>query len=111
MPQLLLALALLLSLTSHAQTDQRKLDSLRHSIDSSSRALQAYQDSFTRRQESIHNAATRRGKQPQPVSVEDRERGQRSKAPAKMPVIVALLALMAAIIGIWRRRKNKNSAS
>ena len=55
-----LLIFLLLSAAASAQLDQSKLDSLQQSMLESQRTLTQWQDSFTRRQDSIYRAATNR---------------------------------------------------
>jgi len=58
MHPILTVMVLLLSLSAYPQLDQRKLDSLSRSIDSSAKASRNWQDSFTKIQDSIYQAAT-----------------------------------------------------
>ena len=59
----LLVVTVLFSQLLHAQVDPRKLDSLQQTMMQSQRSLAAWQDSFTRRQDSIYRSAINRAQQ------------------------------------------------
>jgi hypothetical protein len=57
MHRFLPVMVLLFNLSTYAQLDQKKLDSLSRSIDSSAKASRNWQDSFTKIQDSIYQTA------------------------------------------------------
>jgi accessory gene regulator protein AgrB len=56
MPRFLTAILLLIYLYAPAQIDQQKLDSLKRSIDSNTRAVKSWQDSFQKNQDSLYRS-------------------------------------------------------
>jgi hypothetical protein len=68
-----------------AQVDQRKLDSLSRHIDSSQKALRHWQDSFTKRQDSVYNTQLKKedrpGIQALPEEKEKKIKGSRTCYP------------------------------
>ena len=91
-----------LQLSTKAQIDQHKLDSLRRSIDSSARAHTMWQDSFTKAQDSIYQSAvnnTRLSKQNHLEREVQRRRNLQG-------IFIALLLVVVAVLLLLRRRKN-----
>jgi len=69
-----------------AQVDPRKLDSLQQSIVQSQRTLTAWQDSFSRRQDSIYRAAINRA---QGKAAGEKEKAASIAAPAVSVLLAA----------------------
>jgi hypothetical protein len=99
---------LLIAFKSYSQIDQKKLDSLSRSIDSSAKAYRAWQDSFNKVQDSIYQAAINKDFQsshnPGQLSPEQKrkEAKERQKIILRIGVSIAIL-IIAAIV--WLRRK------
>lgn len=98
---------LLLPIVSSAQIDQRKLDSLRKSIDSSAAARRVWQDSFANAQDSAYQEAIEKT-----VGVQKSAREQRQqKVERKRTIQGILIALLIVIVVLFilRHRKKKST--
>jgi hypothetical protein len=100
----LLLMVLTVQLSTQAQIDQAKLDSLKRSIDASAKAHKLWQDSFAKVQESLYQNGikTNLSKQKGLREQRDKEAQRRKTLQAS---IIALLVAMAALILVLRRKK------
>jgi hypothetical protein len=112
MPRLLLAIVLLMQLSIHAQIDPKKLDSLARSIDSSAKTYRFWQDSFTKAQDSIYQAAINKdiennSRNPDQFLAEQRRKEAKERQQAIIRIIIGVALLAIGIIAIARREKTK----
>jgi hypothetical protein len=97
-------MVLTIQLSTQAQIDQAKLDSLKRSIDASAKAHKLWQDSFAKVQESLYQNGIKTNLSKQKGLREQRDReAQRRKT--LQGSIIALLVAMAALILVLRRKK------
>jgi hypothetical protein len=107
MPRFLSAILLLLWLYVPAQIDQEKLDSLKRSIDSNTRAVQSWQDSFQKKQDSLYqsrlgNDTMRTSQAIDTRAVKEHEKRKR----IYIRLLVAVLVVLALAYILLRRRKS-----
>src|SRR5215212_6496514 len=101
---LLPALALLFHLTCYSQVDQKKLDSLTRSIDSSKKVLRNWQDSFTKMQDSLYETrVSKAARTPGKTTGFIVNRTQQAKKQAATYVAIGLGLLMLVFIGLLRK--------
>ena len=95
---------LLLQTAAFPQIDPQKLDSLSHSIDSSLKAYQAWQDSFTRaeKQKSIERRTIHTAEYTQRLQ---QEKNQKKRLQTIRYIFIGLIFLTVLTVGILRRRK------
>lgn len=103
---------LLLHLSVWSQIDQKKIDSLSRSIDSSVKAHQSWQDSFTKVQDSIYHVAI--GKETESNSSNSskdlagqKRRETKEEQQTLLRIIVGVVLLAVGTIFLLRRRKTK----
>jgi hypothetical protein len=104
---LLLLIVLNLLLNTQAQIDQRKLDSLKKSIDVSAKAHNFWQDSFAKVQDSFYQSAIKSDLNKRKDLREHREREVQRRRSLQR-IMIALLLATAALV-LMRRRKKKNT--
>jgi len=95
----------LFQLVSQAQIDQKKLDSLRRSIDSSANERMRWEDSFVKVQDSVYHTAISK-------IIKEKNPGQRQENEVQRQkilqgIVMALLAIIAVVV-LLRRRKKSN---
>jgi hypothetical protein len=96
-----------LLLNTHAQIDQRKLDSLKKSIDVSAKVHNLWQDSFAKVQDSFYQSAIKTDLNKRKDLREQRER-EVQRRRSLQGIMIALLLATAALV-LMRRRKTKNT--
>jgi hypothetical protein len=100
-------LALICSpLLLHAQVDPAKLDSLSKKIEQQNKVVKAWQDSFTRRQDSIYEARTRASRHttPLPPGAVPEEKKDNTTLAA---IIICCLVLLAFLLYLILRKKQR----
>jgi hypothetical protein len=112
MRRLLPLMVLLLHLSLHAQIDQKKLDSLSRSIDSSAKAYKSWQDSFANLQDSIYHAAISRDTENNSRNLdqflaEQKGREAKERQQAMLRIVIGIVLLAIGVIALARRRKTK----
>jgi hypothetical protein len=95
---------LLFPLPLMAQVDQRKLDSLSRHIDSSQKALRHWQDSFTKRQDSVYNTQLKKEDRPG-IQALPEEKEKKLKGSRTVILILIASALILLVIIWWSRRR------
>lgn len=106
------AFFLLVQLTGSAQIDQKKLDSLSRAIDSSAKAVQAWQDSFDKVQDSIYRSSLRLDLEQNNNNLnnflaEQKSREERQRQQAMIRFAVSGVIFVILIVVLLRRRKQK----
>lgn len=112
MHRFFLAFTLLFPLTIYGQIDQKKLDSLSRSIDSSAKAYKLWQDSFNKVQDSIYHAAISKNVEQNSRNLnnfidEQKRRGANEKKQAILRIVLSIVLLVIGVIALVRRRKTK----
>lgn len=110
MYRLLPLLALLLQLGAFAQIDQRKLDSLAKSIDSSAKVRRQWQDSFSRAQDSVYRLAQSHKSSGQSSGTNGSslaEKKQQERQQGIISLVAGLLIFAILLIVMIRKRKTK----
>jgi deoxyribodipyrimidine photolyase-like uncharacterized protein len=112
MHRLLPVIVLLLHLSIHAQIDQKKLDSLSRSIDSSAKAYKYWQDSFAKQQDSIYHAAISKeikkdSRNPDEFLLEEKREEAEERQQTILRIVTGVVLLVIGIIALIRRRKTK----
>lgn len=100
---------MLLQSTASGQIDQRKLDSLARSIDSSAGAQKKWQDSFIRRQDSNYRSDVSSAFNRRPGSANGKEMQGRGAGNEKrfIPGVLAGLLFILLIVFGWTRIKKR----
>lgn len=107
MQKLLAALLLLLFFTAQAQVDPHKLDSLKRSIDANAKALQSWQDSFTKKQDSLYKIQLEIAQERNRKSATEAEVAEEKDDRKKQWILVSIgIAMLAVILLLLRRKKN-----
>jgi hypothetical protein len=97
---------LFLQLSSFAQVDQKKLDSLARSIDASARAARAWQDSFMKTQDSIYGTGVVRSKEPERNGFEKSAavpKPEKKQKRTYIPVVIGIFVALVLIVGFRRK--------
>ena len=113
MCKLLLVLLMLISqpvLAHTKQVDPGKLDSLARSIENSSKAQQAWQDSFHKQQDSVYRAAmAKAAKEKQSENVQegslDEETGQDGSNFSYLFILIGFIVFVAIAILVSKRKQ------
>jgi hypothetical protein len=88
-------------LSAFSQVNPGKLDSLSHAIDSSNKAIEQWQDSFTKRQDSIYRAGVQGSKIGKGIHEETNEEKHEQQT-----IIVIILAVAAVVFAaVWLRKR------
>jgi hypothetical protein len=106
-------MVLLLHLNTYGQIDQSKLDSLSRSIDSSSKAYKAWQDSFNKAQDSIYRSSVKQDAKQNINNLnyfleEQKRTEQERRRQATIRLIVSGLIFTTLIIFLIRKRKRRS---
>ena len=112
MHRFLSVLALLLYLNINGQIDQKKLDSLARSIDSSAKARKISQDSFIKIQDSAYqlemNKALKQNSRKFDNSLTERKRKEaKERQQAILRIVISVVLFIIGIIALLRKRKTK----
>ncbi|MGZ3937294.1 MAG: hypothetical protein ACXVLT_00980 [Flavisolibacter sp.] len=102
----LVLLVLLFPLVSHAQIDQRKLDSLKKSIDSSAAAHREWQDSFSKVQDSVYQDAVKKAVNGDNISRDHHIKKVESRRIVQGIVIVLAIVIAVVLLFLYRRTKS-----
>ena len=104
---LLTALLLLFMPLTWAQVDPQKLDSLKRSIDAQAKKVQAWQDSFTRQQESLYRSQAL--KQSAPARKAPAKKEERKERQGWVRVMIAGLFVTLLLFLLLRNRRSKKN--
>jgi hypothetical protein len=96
---------LALQLTTQAQIDQRKLDSLRRSIDSFANTHKLWQDSFTKVQDSVYQDAINKTDLNKQKELSEQHERESQRRKILQGIIIALALVATALLLLLRRRK------
>jgi hypothetical protein len=96
---------LALQLSTQAQIDQRKLDSLRRSIDSSAKTHKQWQDSFTKVQDSLYQDAINKTDLNKQKELSEQQERESQRRKILQGIIIALALVASALLLLLRRRK------
>jgi hypothetical protein len=101
------AILFFLHLQLNAQIDPAKLDSLKRSIDSSVKLSRAWQDSFSKRQDSIYRLSQVKARQADQSNNISAEKNKREKNHSII-FAIAILFLLTIIIVLLRRKSRQD---
>jgi hypothetical protein len=108
---LFLILLLLSNLNTVGQIDQRKLDSLSKSINSSAKEHRLWQDSFTKVQDSIYRAAISKTGNRYSPNLDNSQAKKGRRAFPESRLVIALIVIGALVFSAgrlaWLRGRNK----
>jgi hypothetical protein len=107
MSRFIFAIIFFFKLTCFSQINPQKLDSLSHAIDSTQKRVQAWQDSFNKKQDSLYQSgvpkATRKSnleQQPQ----------YKKKSLILLGILVAIGTFIVIVLVVREKRKDSSSA-
>lgn len=106
-------IALLLHFGISAQIHPKKRDSLARAIDFSTNAYKAWQDSFTKKQDSIYRSSIKTNTEqnnhnPHPFLTEQKRREDKQRQQAYIRISIGVLFFMVLILGLLRKSKPKD---
>jgi hypothetical protein len=104
----LLVMVFLMQLNVYGQIDQKKLDSLARSIDSSAKTHKSWQDSFTKVQDSIYSSAINKNNSPTVDDLAEQKRKEtKQRQQILLRIVISVVLLITGFVVLLRRRKNK----
>lgn len=103
MYQLFAFIFLLLIQNASAQVDQQKLDSLKQSIDAHSKKVQAWQDSFKKKQDSIYQSYIDEEKGTIVTPADEKDHA-RKKKEILIPVVITVMFLLLLFLLVRKRK-------
>jgi hypothetical protein len=99
-------LVFLFHLTCFSQINPQKLDSLTHSIDSTQKRVQAWQDSFSKKQDSLYQSGVRKATRESSLG---KEPPYKRKLPIVLGILMALGTFAVLLFVLKKKRKDSNS--
>lgn len=106
MQKLLVAVFLLTWLIAPAQIDPNKLDSLKRSIDANAKALQSWQDSFTKKQDSLYKIQLELAQEQSRNDAEAIQSEEKAERKKQWILISIGIAMLVVILLLLRRQKS-----
>ena len=103
----LLAIAVIVQVTSYSQVDPHKLDSLRRATDSMQKEFKVYQDSFQKTQDSIYRTQVKDAGDAQ-NTIQYPKRDKKQKQKAFLYILIGLGFLVLLIVGLLRKGKRRD---
>jgi hypothetical protein len=106
MSRFIFAIVFFFNLTCFSQINPQKLDSLTHAIDSTQKRVQAWQDSFNKKQDSLYRSGVNKANGESNLQKEPPDVRQ---LPIVLGILIVLSAFVVMLYVVKKKRKDSNS--